>query len=230
MRLGAYFVCSAALVRWLFPLILLGGMNCAKAQELKEPIKLPSGVYPYKLVSRVSPSYPSAAKQAHVEGMVFLRATIGRDGKVQHLEVIDGPPMLADAAMAAVKHWVYAPYLVDGQPRAVQTVIQVNFSFSDSPLEVAQEPRIQEYPRISMVSHLLTMVDPTKTTQSHPPGIVSLDLLINSKGDVEEVFPVRGPDVLIAVAQNAVRQWKYTPDVIKGQPSAVITRVTFDFQ
>ncbi len=52
------------------------------------------------LVNRVEPQYPAIAKAAHISGVVHLRAIIGKDGTVRELEVVDGNPLLARAALA----------------------------------------------------------------------------------------------------------------------------------
>jgi TonB family protein len=73
------------------------------------------------------PLYPTAAKQQGIQGTVLLKAVIGADGTVRELHVIDGHPLLAPAAIEAVKRWKYKPYYVKGKPTEVETTITVNF-------------------------------------------------------------------------------------------------------
>jgi TonB family protein len=73
----------------------------------------------------VPPVYPG---DLHIDGDVWLRAVIDRDGKVINLKVISGHPMLFSAAMEAAKQWEYAPYLLKGTPVEVTTKIAVHFS------------------------------------------------------------------------------------------------------
>jgi periplasmic protein TonB len=73
------------------------------------------------------PLYPAAAKQQGIQGVVVLEAVIGADGTVRELRVIDGHPLLAPAAIEAVKRWKYKPYYVKGKPVEVETTITVNF-------------------------------------------------------------------------------------------------------
>jgi protein TonB len=79
----------------------------------------------------VSPQDPEEAKKAHVQGEVILDATIGKNGDVEKLVVVSGPPQLAPAAIEGVKQWKYHPYLVNGQPVEVKTRIDVNFTLAD---------------------------------------------------------------------------------------------------
>ena len=79
------------------------------------------------LLHKVEPAYPPLARQAHVQGTVALAALIDKKGNIERLEVISGHPMLAPAAMDAVKQWKYKPYTYQGKRVAVETVIRVNF-------------------------------------------------------------------------------------------------------
>ncbi len=80
-----------------------------------------------KLITQVAPEYPAAAKQGGIEGTVVLEAIVGKDGTVQDVKAVSGPPVLAQAALDAVKNWVYQPTLLNGEPVEVKTTIQVNF-------------------------------------------------------------------------------------------------------
>jgi len=84
-----------------------------------------------KLVNRVNPVYPDLARQAHVEGAVRLMVVIGKDGRVNHIEVNSGHPLLVPAAMEAVRQWQYQPTLLNGQPVEVKTDVEVTFSLGN---------------------------------------------------------------------------------------------------
>jgi protein TonB len=62
-----------------------------------------------------------------VQGLVVLDAVVDESGVVTQTKVVSGPPVLAAAAVDAVRWWHYDPYLVSGQPAAVETTITVNF-------------------------------------------------------------------------------------------------------
>ena len=79
-------------------------------------------------ISQERPVYPDRAKFNHVTGTVRLGAIIGTDGRVRSLKFNSIPDAdLGIAAVAAVRHWRYQPYLVNGVPVEVQTEITVNF-------------------------------------------------------------------------------------------------------
>ena len=79
------------------------------------------------LIHRVIPEYPAIAKQLHVQGAVLLLATIGKNGHVEQVQAISGPPLLQRAAKQAVEQWQYRPYVLNHEAIEVQTQITVNF-------------------------------------------------------------------------------------------------------
>jgi TonB family protein len=78
----------------------------------------------------VTPAYPTLARQMRVQGSVVLQAVIGRDGQIQGLQVVSGPPILAGAAREAVKQWHFKPHLLGAEPVETQAKITVNFTIS----------------------------------------------------------------------------------------------------
>jgi protein TonB len=95
-------------------------------------VRVSQGVSQGLLIRRVQPNYPPLAKQARIQGQVVLQAEISKDGTIQNLQLISGHPMLAPAAIEAVKQWRYKPYLLNGEPVAVETTVLVNFSLTGS--------------------------------------------------------------------------------------------------
>jgi TonB family protein len=95
--------------------------------------KIGANVVAAKLITSVRPIYPPLAKMARQQGTVKFQATIGKEGNVEDLMVISGPPLLIQSAMDAVKQWVYRPTILNGEPVEVVTTIDVNFSLSDGP-------------------------------------------------------------------------------------------------
>ena len=84
------------------------------------------------LLRRVQPTYPALAKQVRIQGPVELQAIISKTGTIEHLIVVRGHPMLAAAALEAVRQWRYRPYLLNHEPIEVETEITVNFVLSGS--------------------------------------------------------------------------------------------------
>ncbi|MGA9473128.1 MAG: energy transducer TonB [Terriglobales bacterium] len=93
-------------------------------------VRVSSGVSTGLLIKKVTPNYPPLARQARIQGKVILQAEISKEGTIQNLQLISGHAMLAPAAIEAVKQWRYKPYLLNGEPVAVETQVEVNFSLS----------------------------------------------------------------------------------------------------
>jgi protein TonB len=82
------------------------------------------------LIYRVQPQYPALARQARVQGIVVLRAMISREGRIENLQVLSGPPLLVKSAIDAVLQWRYRPYYLNNEPVEVETQVTVNFTLS----------------------------------------------------------------------------------------------------
>ncbi len=94
------------------------------------PVRVSGGVVAGLKLSGSDPVYPADAKAQGISGPVVLHAIIGPDGRIEKLTVVSGNGMLSGAALDAVKTWVYTPYLLNGEPTAVDTVITVNFQLA----------------------------------------------------------------------------------------------------
>src|SRR5271169_1274877 len=93
-------------------------------------IRVSQGVTQGMILRKVQPAYPPLARQARIQGPVVLQAEIGKDGSIQNLRLISGHPMLAPAAIEAIKQWKYKPYILNGEPVEVETTITFNFTLS----------------------------------------------------------------------------------------------------
>lgn len=82
------------------------------------------------LLQKITPIYPSLARTARIQGTVVLQAMISRQGTIENLRLVSGHPLLAPAAIDAVRHWRYRPYILNNEPVEVETQITVNFSLA----------------------------------------------------------------------------------------------------
>ena len=99
--------------------------SCAFPASQK--ITVSAGVSASMLKTKVVPVYPAEVLKNHVSGMVVLHATISTKGYVESLRVISGPAALQQAALDAVRQWIYRPYLLNDTPVEVETTINVVF-------------------------------------------------------------------------------------------------------
>ena len=94
-------------------------------------VRVSQGVSEGLIVSKVEPNYPALARNARIQGIVLMKAVINQTGDVVSLELISGHPLLAPAALDAVKQWKYRPYLLNGNAVNVETQVQVVFTLSE---------------------------------------------------------------------------------------------------
>lgn len=82
------------------------------------------------IITKVTPKYPVEAKEKRIQGIVVLNAVIDKEGNVAELKVDSGPKELRQSALDAVRQWKYKPYLLNGQPVAVKTTINIHYTLS----------------------------------------------------------------------------------------------------
>ena len=94
---------------------------------LKDAVRAVGDIAPPKIIKKVQPVYPEEARQAGVEGIVILEVTTDKFGRVAAVRVLRSVPPLDQAAIEAVKQWVYEPVIIDGQPRPIVFTVTVSF-------------------------------------------------------------------------------------------------------
>ena len=109
-----------------------GQESGAPPQAVRRVARISSGVMQGQILQKVAPVYPQSAREMGLQGTVVLHAIIDKDGHVEKLDAISGPPELKTAALDAVKQWTYKPYLLNGEPTEVDTTVVVNFSLNPS--------------------------------------------------------------------------------------------------
>ncbi len=92
-----------------------GGVRMDSAEQMK------------RLTRLVRPIYPDAARQSGIEGTVSMSVIVAEDGHVEQIKVLSGEPALQQAAMDAVRQWMYQPFLLRGKPAKVVTVVNLGF-------------------------------------------------------------------------------------------------------
>jgi TonB family protein len=195
--LAALFGASAAarqpapgcLDRFQFPLVTLSS---------KEAVRL--------LISQPKPAYPPAARVNYIRGKVRLVVTVGCKGKVTSVHVLEGHPFLAQAAIDAISHWVYRPYVVDSDPVPFQTKVNVNFDLRSTAL--------RHFPPRPEVD-LLRMVHPPRLisalSRSVTPDSPRLRMLVSNKGRVIDSTLLDGTAEEYQQASAEVTSWKFKP-------------------
>jgi TonB family protein len=99
----------------------------SKPKFMPRVVPISAGIAAGMIIHKTTPIYPKFAQDAHITGTVLLKATITKQGSIEGIQVLSGPKLLAPAAVDAVKTWKYKPYMLDGQPVAVETNVTIVF-------------------------------------------------------------------------------------------------------
>ena len=81
-------------------------------------------------ITKVPPEYPDLARSANVDGTVLVQALVGKDGRVKDAKVVKSVAMLDEAAVKAVRQWVFKPALSNNKPVAVWVAVPVRFTLN----------------------------------------------------------------------------------------------------
>lgn len=86
---------------------------------------------PPAVVKRIEPIYPELARKAGIQGKIFVKVLIDKEGKIKKAVVLQGPEIFHEPAIAAVMQWVFKPAIQHDRPIAVWMVIPINFQIRE---------------------------------------------------------------------------------------------------
>jgi len=221
---------------------VLGGVQggVAGAQDLAkfegDAVRAVGKIKPPKLIKEVLPVYPKEARRAQVEGIVILEAKTDEYGRVAETRVLRSIPALDQAAIDAVKQWVYEPMVIDGKPHAVVFTVTVRFSLDEGKKTGAMDKfaagavRAEGDIKPPKLLKEVRAVYPEAARLARVQGVVILGVKTDEQGKVADVIVLRSIPLLDQAAIDCVRQWVYEPFVHEGKPSPVVFTVTVRFQ
>jgi protein TonB len=109
--------------------LAITALSVAQAPPGPPPLRISAGVLAGNILTKVVPKFPEEAKRQQINGAVVMHVIVGTDGRVKEAHIISGPELLRASYLDAVKQWTYRPYLVNGEPVAVETQITIVLSF-----------------------------------------------------------------------------------------------------
>jgi TonB family protein len=241
-------------------LLLLIALSSLALSQVHTDVRVDENVMSVHLLKRVSPVYPPLARQARIQGTVILKVQITKSGDVEKIQLVSGHPMLAPAAIEAVKQWKYDPYLLSGEPVEVLTNVAVNFTLAGTAPTagvasnvsagpaggvasgvVSSNPGDQTSPavpqRVRVSAGVAQGLLVSKVNPMYPPdardqriqGVVLLQATIDKEGNVASLQLITGHPLLAPAAIEAVKQWKYRPYLLNGNPLEVNTQIQVNF-
>jgi TonB family protein len=104
-----------------------GLKNSQPVPAAKARVQVPAEVMEKLLMHRVEPVYPADARKENLQGIIALDIVVAKDGSVTSMKALNGPEILANAAMDALRWWKFEPYRVNGEPAEVETTVAVEF-------------------------------------------------------------------------------------------------------
>lgn len=179
-----------------------------------------------KLIEKVEPEYPPELRVQ--EETISVGVVIGPDGRVTYA----GSGTLAQT----LRKWRYTPTLVGDTPIEVRTAVELKFP-PDGGACPSSSPPVEQANRICVASEvqaakLINRIKPVYPDEARQDGImgnVVLHVIIGMDGTVSDAKLISGHPLLLEAARDAVRQWRYTPTLLNGQPVEVETAVSVPF-
>jgi TonB family protein len=98
-----------------------------KESSARVEAQVPADVMEKLVRHRVDPDYPLAARSSHLQGVIVLDVVIGIDGAVASVRPLNGPDVLAQSAVDAMRWWKFEPYRVEGKPVVAETTVAMEF-------------------------------------------------------------------------------------------------------
>lgn len=192
-------------------------------------VKVKDKIPPPKIVTKVNPVYPEAARKSGLQGVVILQARTDTQGKVKDVMVLRSVSGLDQAAIDAVKQWVYEPLVIDGTAREAVFTTTIAFKLNGEKKEGGATPvAAKDEVQPKLVSKV-NPVYPEAARKAGIQGIVLIEATISKTGDVVAVKVLKSVPELDQAAIDAVKQWKYEPVVIEGKPVGIVFTVTIKF-
>ncbi|MFZ2054057.1 MAG: energy transducer TonB [Candidatus Aminicenantales bacterium] len=193
-------------------------------------VKVTDAIKPPKLIKKIEPVYPAAARQAGVEGVVILEARTDVDGRVKNVRVLRSVPLLDQAAIEAVRQWAYEPLIIDGHPKEAIFTTTVRFALKDKEEKGQAEATATGEVLVPKLIKRIDPVYPEAARQAGIQGLVLLEATTDEKGDVVAIRVLKSIPELDQAAIDALKKWKYEPFIIEGKPKGVVFTVTIQFR
>ncbi len=200
-----------------------------------------------RLTQRVDPVFSEEVKATGISGNVYVNYTIDQHGNAVHVVPLPIPllsparnPKLIAAVLSAIKQWKFEPYVVGGQPIEVETYAVINFDFSrHTETQNGTGIRWERYDRPSvrlsmdvaaaLLIHKVEPIYPPEALEKKLEGDVVLAVGIDQDGYTQIQSMVKGDPIFEKAAKDAVRQWRYKPYTLRGEPVPAVTTVKISF-
>ncbi len=180
-------------------------------------------------ISQPLPPYPEQAHRLGMQGSVFVRSVIDINGRIKHVTVLEGDPILARPTVDAVKQWRYAPTYLDRMPVEMETIDELKFSVTGNAPQVSTPLRLPEGIKRGHPVRQPLPEYPESARRLHLQGSVVLQGIIAVDGKMKMLRLVSGNPLLGQPTLQAVKNWCYEPSYLNGKPVEVDTTIVVNF-
>jgi TonB family protein len=157
-------------------------------------------------VAQPPPEYPPVAKVNYLEGLVRIEITVDQKGRVAFTHVVNGNPLLADAALKAVSHWIYHPLETPTGPMGFNATVKVRFSLRRQGTELTPRQAELDFQRRVKPPQI---VPPSKDAKR--AEVVHMRLLVDDRGQVVDRDAVPMNRAEFEAACENLRAWSFHP-------------------
>jgi TonB family protein len=181
-------------------------------------------------ISLPLPLYPEEARRRGVQGSVFVRNVIDINGRIKHVAVLEGDPVLVQPAIDAVKQWRYAPTYLNRIPVETESIDELKFAVTDKAPEVSAPLHLpKDLKRGRLISQSMP-VYPEAARRLRLDGTVVVQAIVGADGTIRQLRQVSGSHVLGQAALQALKKWRYEPSYMDGKPIEVNTTIVVNFK
>ena len=232
---------SLAPVRSDFPASISTGDSLNLASAMSQP----GDSTQLQVLHMAKVHYPEQARHNGIQGQVTLRVDVSETGTVEKVQPLSGHPLLIPAAVAAVKKWRYKPFVRNGKPVKVSTLLPLDFAFNQnveemlldagsglptaSSMSSSESIAVPAGVMTGRLEHKVVPVYPALARANHVEGTVLFRAIISTKGRIKQLRVVSGARELLESAIGAVQQWRYRPYLVNGEPAEVSTEIAVSY-
>jgi TonB family protein len=200
---------KASACPFLLAFVLAGSNFLLAAKSISPPqiAELDTEAAAKLLIHVAKPAYPAVAKVNFVQGDVMLRIKVTPTGHVYEAHIVDGEPILAVAALGAVRKWLYRPYHSPQGPAPFLTLVVVKFNLHPHHFRDRLPSNAANY--FEKQIRLPEVI--SRPQQEESPRSIPMKVLVGSKG---EVLDATSPNLLgpeVELARKNLRLWKFRP-------------------
>jgi len=107
---------------------IVAATRATRKKATSRTLVLNGGLLQHHTVKKVRPVYSPEAKAARVSGVVKMRILVSEEGNVIDAEVLEGPDLLRESALAAARQWVFMHTELGGAPVKVEGILTLKFA------------------------------------------------------------------------------------------------------